>query len=117
MSCSNAYLAAVESKNECAASGADCRTCAEDRSRLYLLSFLLTADHAKAKQCFVSGLDLSAEDPPALREWAHSWAQQIIIGNALRLIAPHPDTGREDNNPRRPASGCGRQVGVLMGST
>jgi hypothetical protein len=117
MSCRNAYLAAADSKNEYATSEDDRRTCAEERSRLYLLSFLLTADHAKAKQCFVSGLDLSAEDTPACREWADSWARQIIVNNALRLIAPHPDAGREDVNSRRPASGCDQQVSVLMGST
>jgi hypothetical protein len=72
------------------------RAPAEDRVRLYLLSFLLTADRAKAEQCLVPGLDLAAEDNAAIRDWAHSWARRIVIGNALRLIAPHPETRAHD---------------------
>lgn len=116
MSCRNGYLAAVNSNNEHTAGEADRRMRAEERSRLYLLSFLLTADHTKAKQCFVSGLDLTAEDTPALREWAHSRAEQIIIGNALRLIAPHPDMGSEDANLKSTIYGCRQRVSLLMGS-
>ena len=77
-------------------------TPAEDRTRLYLLSFLLTADRAKAERCFVPCLDLVAEDNAALRDWAHSWARRIVIGNALRLIAPHPETAAHDSGSRRP---------------
>jgi hypothetical protein len=68
----------------------------EDRTRLYLLSFLLTADRAKAEQCSVAGLDLSADDNAAYRDWAHSWARRIVIHNALRLVGPHPETGAYD---------------------
>ena len=66
---------------------------AEDRTRLYLLSFLLTSDRAKAEQCSLAGLDMSAEVNAAIRDWKHSWAWRIVINNALRLIAPHPETG------------------------
>lgn len=68
------------------------RAPAEDRARLYLLSFLLTGDRAKAERCFVAGLDLAAEDNAAFRDWAHSWARRIVIHNAFRLIAPHLET-------------------------
>jgi hypothetical protein len=78
------------------------RAPAEDRTRLYLLSFLLTADSAKAERCFVPGLDLAAEDNAALRDWAHSWARRIVIGNALRLIAPHSETDDHDADSERP---------------
>jgi hypothetical protein len=72
---------------------------AEDRARLYLLSFLLTADRAKAERCFVAGLNLAADHNEAFRDWAYSWAQYIVIHNALRLIAPHPETGTNDADP------------------
>jgi hypothetical protein len=75
---------------------------AQDRTRLYLLSFLLTADRAMAERCFVPGLDLAAEDNAALRDWAHSWARRIVIGNALRLIAPHPEAAALDADSGRP---------------
>jgi hypothetical protein len=77
------------------------RAPAEDRTRLYLLSFLLTADRAKAEQCSVAGLDMSAEDNAAIRDWTHSWARRIVINNALRLIAPHPETGAHDADSGR----------------
>ena len=69
------------------------RAPAEERTRLYLLSFLLTGDRAKAEQCSTAGLDMSSEDNEAFRDWAHSWARRIVINNALRLIEPHPETG------------------------
>jgi hypothetical protein len=93
MNCRNAYPANDDCAKKHAALGSARRTLAEDRVRLYLLSFLLTADRAKAERCFVPGLDLAAEDNAAIRDWAHSWARRIVIGNALRLIAPRPETG------------------------
>jgi len=57
---------------------------------LYRLSFLLTADHEKAKQCFVSGLEDSVNGSPVFKEWAHSWARRTIIQNAVRVIHPRP---------------------------
>lgn len=92
MNCRNAHLATNDSKKELTAPGAAWSEPAEDRTRLYLLSFLLTADRAKAEQCIVPGLDLSATDNAAFRDWAHSWAWRLVINNALRLVAPHPQT-------------------------
>lgn len=65
-----------------------CRIFAEDMKNLYLLSLLLTADPAKAEQCFVAGLDDCADGNQVFKEWAHSWARRAIIKNAIRLIAP-----------------------------
>jgi DNA-directed RNA polymerase specialized sigma24 family protein len=62
----------------------------ENMNSLYLLAFLLTADHGKAEQCFVSGLEDAVEGNPVFREWAHSWARRAIIQNAVRLIKPRP---------------------------
>jgi hypothetical protein len=69
----------------------DDRTLAEERTRLFLLSFLLTADAAKAEQCYVDGLDVTGDDNEAFRDWAHLWARRVVVENALRLIAPHPE--------------------------
>ena len=57
----------------------------------YLLAFLLTADHAQAEQCFVSGLEDAVEGNTVFREWAHSWSGRAIIQNAVRLVKPRPD--------------------------
>jgi DNA-directed RNA polymerase specialized sigma24 family protein len=62
----------------------------EERDALCRLSFLLTADHEKAQQCFVSGLEDSVKGNPVFKEWARSWARRTIIQNAVRLINPRP---------------------------
>jgi DNA-directed RNA polymerase specialized sigma24 family protein len=70
-----------------------CRIFNENMNSLYLLAFLLTADHEKAEQCFVSGLEDAVGGNPVFKEWAHSWARRVIIQNAVRLIKPRPDDG------------------------
>jgi DNA-directed RNA polymerase specialized sigma24 family protein len=61
----------------------------EHASSLYLLSYLLTANHEKAEHCFVTGLDECLSGSPAFREWASTWARRIIVRNAIRMISPH----------------------------
>jgi len=69
----------------------------EEKDDLYQLSFLLTADHQKAQQCFVSGLEDSVKGDPVFREWARSWARRAIIQCAVRAINPRPI--EEDSRP------------------
>lgn len=68
-----------------------CAIFARHIDELYQLSFLLTADHQKAEECFVAGLEDSAKDNHVFREWARSWAKRAIIQNAIRRINPHRD--------------------------
>jgi hypothetical protein len=100
MNCQNAFPDTADCENAHATRDAVRRAPAEDRSELYLLSFLLTADRAKAEQCFVAGLDETAEDGTAFREWAHAWARRTVIHNAVRFIAPHPDKGDQSAGSR-----------------
>src|SRR5271156_5570600 len=65
----------------------------EDMNSLYQLAFLLTADHEKAEQCFVSGLDDVVKGNPVFKEWARSWARRAVILNAMRAINPRPADG------------------------
>jgi hypothetical protein len=62
----------------------------EGTDELYQLSFLLTANHDKAEQCFVAGLEESAKSNRVFKEWAHSWAKRVIIQNAIRELKPSP---------------------------
>jgi DNA-directed RNA polymerase specialized sigma24 family protein len=68
-----------------------CRVFAENMDKLHLLSFLLTADLAKAEECFVSGLEDCVEGTYVFRDWAQSWARRTIIQNAIRMLAPRKD--------------------------
>jgi DNA-directed RNA polymerase specialized sigma24 family protein len=62
----------------------------EEKHNLYQLSFLLTAVHEKAQQCFVSGLEDAVKGNSVFKEWARSWARRVIIQNAVRVINPRP---------------------------
>jgi len=55
---------------------------------MHLLSFLLTADHTKADECFVSGLENCVKKNDVFRDWARSWARRSIIQTAVRMLRP-----------------------------
>src|SRR6202051_4013714 len=89
----------------------------EDMKSLYLLSFLLTADHEKAEQCFVSGLDDAVEGNPVFIQWARSWARRAIIQNAVRVINPRPiEGGRHSNSAFGAGNGETNSNGKTLGA-
>jgi hypothetical protein len=55
---------------------------------MHLLSFLLTADHTKADECFVSGLENCSKENGVFRDWARSWTRRTIIRTAVRMLRP-----------------------------
>jgi len=65
-----------------------CRIFRDDMSSLYMLSYVLTADHDLAEKCFVSGLDDCSTGNRVFKEWARSWARRVVIKDAIRMIAP-----------------------------
>lgn len=100
MNYQNSFPAKEACKRKYAAFDTACGAPAENRSRIDLLSFLLTADRAKAELCFVAGLDRSAENNAYFRDWAQSCARRTVINNALRLIAPCIETRDHGANSR-----------------
>lgn len=66
------------------------RIFSEDMVGLHRLAFLLTADEAKAEQCFVAGLEDSIHGNPVFRQWARAWSKRAIIQNAIKTMAPTP---------------------------
>ena len=56
--------------------------------RLYLLAFLLTANHAEAEKCFFAGIEDALNERRVFKEWARYWSRRIVIKNAIRMIAP-----------------------------
>lgn len=71
------------------------RIFSEEIRGLYLLSLLLTADHEKAEQCFVSGIERCSEGRDVFNEWARSWTRRIVVQNAIRMISPRTKSIRE----------------------
>jgi|SRR5215813_14743919 len=68
-----------------------CGVFREETTALYSLALLLTADHAKAEQCFVTGFHDSVRSNRVFRQWAHSWSRRNIIKNAIQMIQPLPE--------------------------
>ena len=89
----------IKSPTPYASSGDFQRIFHEDMNGLYLLSFLLTANHEKAEQCFVSGLEDAVNGNRVFREWARSWARRVIIKNAVKVINPRPVDGSAYSSP------------------
>ncbi len=79
----------------------------EDMAGLHQLAFLLTADQARAEQCFVAGLDESIRGNPVFLQWARAWSKRAIIQNAIKTMAPAPEKHAagplEANHLHRPA--------------
>ena len=89
----------IKSPAPYASSGDFQRIFHEDMNGLYLLAFLLTADHEKAEQCFVSGLEDAVNGNRVFKEWARSWARRVIIKNAVKGINPRPVEGSAHSSP------------------
>jgi len=62
----------------------------EDMDALHLLAYLLTGNHEKAEQSFVTGLEDCVDNNFVFKEWARSWAQRTIVQSAIRMMAPRP---------------------------
>jgi hypothetical protein len=78
------------------ASVADCvKALNEEMHSLYLLSFLLTADHDKAEQCLVSAIGERPEGIGACIDWARFWARRSVLKHAIQMIMPAPEDGDE----------------------
>jgi len=93
-----AHRNAHHSSNAYATSTDFCRIFESDMNRLYLLAFLLTADHATAEKCFVLGLEDSKNGNLVFKDWAQSWARRSIIANAIRMMHPRPELTAADHH-------------------
>jgi len=85
----------------------------EEMHSLYLLAFLLTADHDKAEQCLVCAMGECVEWIGVFTDWAHSWGRRAVLKRAIQMIMPVPEhadkvsiitlkawaTSGEDNSP------------------
>jgi hypothetical protein len=67
------------------------KTFDEEIHSLYLLSFLLTADHDKAEECLVSAMGECEEGIGGFMDWAGSWARSAVLKRAIQMITPAPE--------------------------
>ena len=59
-----------------------------DMKPLYLLGFLLTANHKESEQCFVSTVDEAFKEHAVFKEWVRSWVRRRLIENAIEIVSP-----------------------------
>ncbi len=65
-----------------------CDVFGKDTKPLYLLAFLLTANHNESEQCFVSTIEDVFKEPAVFKEWARSWVKRRLIENAIEIVSP-----------------------------
>jgi len=63
----------------------------EEMHSLYLLSFLLTADHDKAEQCLVSAMGECVEGIGVSVNAPGSWTRGAVLKHAIQMIKPAPE--------------------------
>jgi DNA-directed RNA polymerase specialized sigma24 family protein len=65
-----------------------CELLERELKPLYLLAFLLTANHKEAKQCLVTMVDEALKEPRVFKEWVRSWIKRSLIKNAIDIVGP-----------------------------
>ncbi len=65
-----------------------CELFEREMKPLYLLAFLLTANHQDAEKCFAAAVDEALEEPAVFKEWAESWVKRSLIRNAVGIVSP-----------------------------
>jgi hypothetical protein len=68
-----------------------CKTFTEEMHSLYLLSLLLTADHDKAEQSFISAMEECVDGTGVRMEWKRSWARRVVLKQAIQMVRPAPE--------------------------
>jgi hypothetical protein len=65
-----------------------CDVFKNDMKSLYLLAFLLTANHKESEQCFVSTVEEAFQEQAVFMEWARAWVKRRVIENAIEIVSP-----------------------------
>jgi hypothetical protein len=63
-----------------------CKVLEQEMKPLYLLSFLLTANHKKAEHCFAATSEQTLKEQLVFKEWAQSWIKRRLIENAIGIV-------------------------------
>ena len=63
-----------------------CEVFEKDAKSLYLLAFVLTANHKESEDCFVSTVDEALREKAVFKEWARSWVKRRMVENAVETV-------------------------------
>jgi hypothetical protein len=59
----------------------------KDTKSLYLLAFLLTANHKESEQCFASTVEEGFKEQAVFKEWVRSWVKRRLIEKAIEIVS------------------------------
>jgi DNA-directed RNA polymerase specialized sigma24 family protein len=93
-----------------------CEVFAQEMQPLYLLAFLLTANHKQAEQCFALTLEQALKEQSVFKDWARSWVKHRLIKNAIAIVSPGSASNggeRELWNASQPATGGEEQINAV----
>jgi hypothetical protein len=65
-----------------------CEVLEREFKPLYLLAFLLTANHQKAERCFAATVEEVLGEESVFKGWALSWIKRSLIRNAIGMVFP-----------------------------
>ncbi len=63
-----------------------CEVFRTNTTQLYLLAFLLTANHHEAGECFVGAMDNALARRNVFKGWEESWSKRCLIEHAIGAI-------------------------------
>jgi DNA-directed RNA polymerase specialized sigma24 family protein len=63
-----------------------CRVLRANIKPLYLLAFLLTANHAVAQECVIETVDAVMDEQRVFREWGTGWIKRTLIRTAISKV-------------------------------
>jgi hypothetical protein len=67
-----------------------CKVFRRNTTQLYLLAFLLTANHQEAQACFVGAMDKAFAERNVFKGWEESWSKRCLIEHAIGAIIFQP---------------------------
>src|SRR5260370_9229265 len=67
-----------------------CEVFRTNTTQLYLLAFLLTANHHEAGECFVGAMDKALAGRNVFKGWEESWSKRCLIEHAIGAIILQP---------------------------
>jgi Sigma-70, region 4 len=72
-----------------------CRVFEQELKHLYLLAFLLMANHRTAEQCFAATVEQALNEPAVPKDWVRFHIKRSLIKNAIAILSPPSAVGNE----------------------
>jgi DNA-directed RNA polymerase specialized sigma24 family protein len=67
-----------------------CEVFRKNTTQLYLLAFLLAANHQEAQECFVGAMGKAFAQKNVFKGWEESWSKRCLIEHAIDAIIFQP---------------------------